>query len=255
MSAVLVGIDAIAVMSWRSARHALRSPDALIVTAALPIALLLLMTVVFGGAFAPQTGSYTDYVVPGVIAMCAAYGASQVAISVSVDARSGVIDRYRTMDIPTGAPIIGHITVAAAKNVIAALLVLLTAALLRANVVWSPVGLIGLALVVVLITLAVGTLAAAVGLSVSSPEAAAGLSFIMLFLPYLSSAFVPVATLPEWLHPFARVQPFTPMAETLRATLFADATGSATGMLLIWTAGILACSCAALTIIWKRQTR
>lgn len=248
-------VEAIAVMAWGSARRSLRSPDALIAAVALPVALLLLMSVVFGGAMGPDAGAYTDYVTPGVLAMCAGYGAGQVALSVALDARRGVIDRYRTMDIPAAAPILGHIIVAAARNLVAAAFVLLTASLLGAGLTREPLRLALLAAIVMAVTLAAGTLAATVGLVVSSPEAAAGLSFLMLFLPYVSSAFVPIDTLPGWLQGFARIQPFTALSETIRAVLFERPCPPDAAGIVFWTAGILAAAVLALRAAWRRLAR
>lgn len=248
-------VDALAVMAWSSARRSLRSPDALISAVALPVALLLLMAVVFGGAMEPDAGAYTDYVTPGVLALCAGFGASQVALSVALDARGGAIDRFRTMDIPAAAPILGHIAVAVARNLVAAALVLLTAFLLGAGLTREPLRLALLAAIVAAFTLAVGTLAAAVGLGASSPEAAAGLSFLMLFLPYVSSAFVPVDTLPGWLQGFAGMQPFTALSETIRAVLLDRPFPPHAAGLVLWTAGILAAAGLALGAAWRRLAR
>lgn len=240
-------------MTRRSALHALRSPDALIVTAALPVALLLLMTVVFGGAVSFTVGSYIDYVTPGVIALCVSYGASQTALNVALDARNGATQRYRTIDIPSAAPILGHMIIATVKNLFAVLLVLAAAASLGAALAWSPLHLAGLAVIVVLTTASIATLSAAVGLIVSSPEAAAGLSFIMLFLPYVSSAFVPLNTLPQWIRDFARLQPFTPLTESTRAALFAGDFAPHALPLLLWLVGIAILSSLLLPTLLRRN--
>src|SRR5581483_10344650 len=102
--------------------------------------------------------------------------------------------------------------------------------------------------------LAVSWLSAAVGVAAASPEAANGATFLFMFLPYASSAFVPVHTMPAWLHGFAAHQPITPVTETLRRLLLGAPVGSEAWLALAWCGGILFCSLALSRVLFGRRT-
>jgi ABC-2 type transport system permease protein len=209
----------------RSYLHTLRTPDALIMAIALPTILMLMFTFVFGGAFDP-TGGYVDYVVPGIILLCAGFGAASIAVDVSGDMATGIIDRFRTMPLRASTVITGHVIVTLIRNLVTTAVVIGVALAVGFRPSAGPLEWIALAFLVAGYILAITYLFAAVGLASSSPEAASGYGFILLFVPYLSSAFVPIATMPEWLQPIAKANPLTPIIETIRGLLMGTDLGS-----------------------------
>ncbi len=203
------------VMITRCVRRSLRNPEAFFTALMLPIILMLLFVYVFGGAL--RTGvEYVDYVVPGLIVLCAGFGAGTTAVAVATDMTNGIVDRFRSMPISSRSILIGHVTASLARNLIATALVIGVGI----GVGWRPTGsparwLAAIAMIV-LFVLALSWLAAAVGLLAGSVEAANSVTFVLMFLPYVSTAFVPSRTMPPWLGDFAAHQPFTPIIETMR---------------------------------------
>ena len=214
----LRGLTAETVFVGRSLRHSLRDGESLLMAIMLPVMLMLMFTWVFGGAIDPS-GAYVDYVVPGIILTCAGFGASATAVYVANDMRTGIIDRFRTMPLRAGAVLTGHVVASVLRNLIATAIVIGVGVLVgfrpTANG-WEWIALAGL---IALYILAITYLFAAIGLAAGSPEGANGYGFVLLFLPYLSSAFVPVASMPDWLQPVAANQPITPIVETIRGLL------------------------------------
>lgn len=208
-------------MVGRSLRLSLRNPDALVTAIALPVMLMIVFVYLFGGAI--ETGTaYVNYVVPGVIVLCTSFGASMTAMSVCQDMVDGIIDRFRSMDIASFAVLTGHVAATLVRNVVSTTLVVGVALLIGfrpdANG-WEWLAVAGL---LGLFVLAMAWLSAIVGLVAKSPEAASGFTFFVMFLPYASSAFVPVETMPSWLHGFAQNQPITPLIETLTSSAGVD---------------------------------
>jgi ABC-2 type transport system permease protein len=203
------------VMITRCVRRSLRNPEAFFTALMLPIILMLLFVYVFGGAL--RTGvQYVDYVVPGLIVLCAGFGAGTTAVAVATDMTNGIVDRFRSMPISSRSILIGHVTASLARNLIATALVIGVGI----GVGWRPTGsparwLAAIAMIV-LFVLALSWLAAAVGLLAGSVEAATSVTFVLMFLPYISTAFVPSRTMPTWLGDIAAHQPFTPIIETMR---------------------------------------
>jgi ABC-2 type transport system permease protein len=233
-----------AVFIGRSLRHSLRNPEALLMAVMLPVILMFLFTIVFGGSI-DQSGGYVNYVVPGIVLLCAGFGAASTAVEVAGDMQNGVIDRFRTMPIRSWAVLTGHVVASLARNLIATVIVLAVALLLGFRPS-ATAGEFAVALgVVALYILAVTYLFAAIGLAARSATAANSYGFILLFLPYLSSAFVKVDTLPEWLRWVAHNQPITPVIETLRHLLLGGAAEGDLALALAWCAGILTVS-----VIW-----
>lgn len=222
----------------RSVRHTLRNVDALVMAIVLPVMLMLLFTFVFGGAI-ESDGSYVNYVVPGIILLCAGFGASSTAVDVAEDMTNGIINRFRTMPIRSSAVITGHAVASLARNLVATGVVIGVALLVgfRPTAGFLPwLAAIGL---VALYILAITWLFAVLGLLAKSAGAASGYGFVLLFLPYLSSAFVPVDTMPHWLQWVAANQPITPVIETIRGLLTGTDLGTRPWWAIGWCALIL----------------
>lgn len=237
----------------RSLRHSLRNVEALIMAIMLPILLMLLFTYVFGGAIDP-TGDYVNYVVPGIILLCAGFGSSSTAVDVATDMTNGIIDRFRTMPIRSVSVVAGHVAASLARNLLATCIVIGVALLVgfRPNAgVWEWIAALG---VIVLFILTYTWLFAAIGLVTGSPSAASGYGFALLFLPYLSSAFVPTNTMPSWLQGFANHQPITPVIETIRGLLAGTPIGDNGWWAIGWCAAILLIALVWCAIAFRRKS-
>ena len=178
-------------------------------------------------------GQYVNYVVPGIILLCAGFGAAGTAVGVADDMTSGIIDRFRTMPINSAAVIGGHVVASLVRNLVATAVVIVAALVLgfrpQAGIVeWlAALGLVSLWI------LAITWLFAALGVAAKNPEAADGYGFALMFLPYLSSAFVPTETMPAGLRWVADHQPITPIIETIRGLLL----GTDYGNQPVWAVG------------------
>jgi ABC-2 type transport system permease protein len=216
----------------RSLRHSVRSIDALITAIMLPVAIMLMFVYVFGGAI-DVGGHYVDYVVPGIIVLCAGFGSAGTAVAVALDMTTGVVDRFRTLPISAAAVLTGHVTASVVRNVASTLLVLGVALIAGFRPVADPLNWLAAAGLLLALMIAISWLAACFGLIARSVEAANAITFVAAFAPYLSSAFVPASTMPAGLRWIAEHQPVTPIADTLRELMFDLPVGSEA----IWAIG------------------
>ncbi|MFE4536332.1 ABC transporter permease [Streptomyces scopuliridis] len=241
------------ILAGRGIRLSRRNVDAVITAMMLPIMLMLIFVYFFGGAI--DTGTeYVTYVVPGVLLLCAGFGSAGTAVSVSEDMKGGIIDRFRSLDIG-GVPILaGHVTASVARNVVSTTLVLGVALLIGFRPSATPAAALAAAGILFAFIAAISWLSAAIGLLAKSPEAAGGFTFFMMFLPYPSSAFVPIDTMPDWLHGFADHQPVTPVIESLRGLLLGLPVGSAPWVALAWCAGLLALALGLSGVLFRVRT-
>ena len=219
----------------RSLRHSVRSVDALLTAVLLPVAILLMFVYVFGGAI-DTNGRYVDYVVPGIIVLCAGFGSASTAVAVAVDMTTGVIDRFRTLPIASGAVLTGHVTASVARNVVSTSLVIGVA--LIAGFRPEPDLLNWLAAAALLLALmtAISWMAAAFGLLAKTIEGANALTFVAAFAPYVSSAFVPAESMPAGLQWIAEHQPVTPIVDSVRALTLDTPPGNELWIAFAWCA-------------------
>jgi ABC-2 type transport system permease protein len=241
------------VLVGRAVRISVRTPDALLVALSLPVLLMLLFVYLFGGAL-DATGHYVDYVVPGVLLLCASFGASTTAVAVSQDLTSGVVDRLRSMDVGGPAFLTGHVVASLARNAVSTLLVLAVALAIGFRSSAGVVAWLAAAGVLGLFVLALSWFAATLGLLARSTDAANGLTFFLAFLPYPSSAFVAVATMPAWLRAFAAHQPVTPVIESIRGLLLGHAVARDIWTASAWCVGLLVVSVALSAALFTRRT-
>jgi ABC-2 type transport system permease protein len=219
----------------------------------LPIMLMLLFVYLFGGAI--QTGTrYVTYVVPGVLLLCAGFGAASTAVSVSHDLTGGIVDRFRSLDVGGAAILAGHVAASVVRNLAATVLVFGVAFLIGFRPSAGPLDWLAAAGVLLLYVLAISWLSAAVGVLARSPEAAGGFTFLMAFLPYPSSAFVPIDTMPTWIHGIAENQPVTPAIESIRGLLLGTPVGNSPWLAAAWCGGILVASVALSGVLFRRRT-
>ena len=233
------------VMIVRSLRHTVRNVDVMLTAVLLPVALMLLFVYVFGGAMDTGTADYVNYVVPGIILLCAGFGAASTALSVAGDMEQGIIARFRSMPIASSAVVTGHVVASIVRNLVATALVIAVAF----AVGWRPDTTLvewvaALALVIAFI-LAISWLSAGFGLLLKTVEAANAYTFVLLFLPYVSSAFVPPSTMPSALRGFAEHQPVTPVIETLRGLWMGTPIDDNAWLAIAWCGGVM-----LLSYIW-----
>jgi len=253
------GSDA-ATMIGRSLRLVRRDPDELTLSVVLPVMIMVLFVYVFGGAMDVGT-AYVTYATPGVILLCAGYGASNTAITVSRDMTDGIIDRFRSMPILGSTVLVGHIVASVVKNLVTTAIVLGVAALIGFRPDATLPEWLAAVGIIAAYVLAITCVATFFGVLVRSPQAAGGFGFAMLFLPYVSSAFVPPESMPTWLRGFAEHQPVTPVIESLRGLLVGlDSSGTpvsdlggTAALALAWCTGIIVVSLGAAVALFVRK--
>ncbi len=242
------------VLSGRALRLNRRTPDALIMALALPVLLMVLFVELFGGAI--DTGAdYVQYVVPGVLVLAAAFGSGTTAVAVSADLARGVVDRFRASDVGAPALLAAHVVASLVRGVVSSLLVVGVAVALGFRPRAGLADWLLAATVLAGFVVALSWLSAVVGLLASSAEAASGFTFFVSFLPYPSSAFVPVATLPGWLQGFAGHQPVTTTVDCLRALLLGRPAGSLAVESLLESAALVAVCVPLAAVLFARRTR
>lgn len=251
---VLAALDDAGLMIGRSLRHNVRALDTLLVNVLLPVFMLLLFVYVFGGAITVD-GRYLNYVVPGIVLLCSGYGAAGTAVPVAQDMTTGAIDRFRSLPILPSAVLVGHVAASLVRNLVSTALVLGVAVVIGFRPAAGPLDWLLALGVLTLYALALSWLSVCFGLLASSAEGASSFGFGLLFLPYLSSAFVPVETLPRALRGFAEHQPMTPVIETLRAALAGAPDAATAGTAIAWSGGLLIVAYAAATALFARRAR
>jgi ABC-2 type transport system permease protein len=254
MSTLAYAASDSAAMVGRSVKHTVRNLESLLMSVILPIVLMLMFVYVFGGAIDPS-GNYANYVVPGIILLCTGYGAASTAVDVAQDMAEGIVDRFRSMPILSSAVLTGHVVASLARNALATALVIGVAYLTGFRPNASPLEWLAVLGVLLLWVLALSWVAVCFGLIARTVEGANGFTFLVLFLPYLSSAFVPVGTMKAGLRAVAEHQPVTPVTETLRGLLLGTPIGSYGWLAVGWCAGLLIASYAAATVLFRRRAR
>jgi ABC-2 type transport system permease protein len=241
-------------MVVRSLRLSLRNVDGLITAFALPVMMMLMFVYLFGGAI--RTGTrYVDYVVPGVLLVCVGFGAATTAVSVAQDLTSGIIDRFRAMDVRGETLINGHVVASVTRNLLSSAVVFGVALAIGFRPQGDPVHWLAAIGILGLFVLALSWFAAAVGILVRSAEAAQGITFLVSFLAYPSSAFVPIRTMPSWLQGVASNQPETAVADSIRALLNGTPVGASAWHAIAWSVGIIAVSIVLAGGLFRRRVR
>ncbi|MFF1877731.1 ABC transporter permease [Leifsonia sp. NPDC058230] len=251
-SRAVSGATSTLVFIGRSLRHTLRNVEVLTMAIVLPIMLMLLFTYVFGGAI-DSGGDYVNYVVPGIILLCAGFGSSSTAVDVADDMTNGIVDRFRTMPLRSNGVITGHVVASLTRNLLATGVVIGVALLVGFRPTGNALQWLGAIGMIALFILAITWLYAALGLAARTPAAASGYGFALLFLPYLSSAFVPTDTMPTWLQWIADNQPITPVIETIRGLLFNTDIGDRAWWAVGWCLVIIVGAYIWTAILFRRK--
>jgi ABC-2 type transport system permease protein len=227
------------VLLRRSLRHILRSPDTIITTAVTPIAMLLLFVYVFGGAIEVGGGEYVNYLLPGILLITVASGIAYTAFRLFIDVSSGIFERFQSMPIARSAVLWAHVLTSLVANLVSLALVVLVAVAIgfRSGAgVLTWLAVLGL---LVLFTLALTWLAVIPGLTAKSVDGVSGFSYPLIFLPFISSAFVPTASMPGPVRWFAENQPVTSIVNTLRALYAEQPVGDEGWIATAWCVGLL----------------
>ncbi len=227
------------VLTRRSLRHIARSLDTIITTAIMPIAFLLLFVYVFGGAIDAGTESYVDYLLPGILLITIASGISYTGFRLFLDMKSGIFERFQSMPIARSSVLWAHVLTSLVANLIAVVVVALVALLMGFRSGAGLAAWLAVAGILILFTLALTWIAIIPGLSAKSADGAVAFSYPLIFLPFISSAFVPTATMPGPVRAFAEHQPVTIIVNTIRGLFTQQPVGTDIWIALAWCVGIL----------------
>ena len=242
-----------AVLLGRSLRHITRSADTIITTAIMPIAMLLLFVYVFGGAIKAGSDSYVNYLLPGILLITVASGISYTAFRLFLDMKNGIFERFQSMPIARSSVLWAHVLTSLVANLIS-LVVVVGVALLMGFRSGAGVGAwLAVLGVLLLFTLALTWLAVIPGLTAKSVDGASAFSYPLIFLPFLSSAFVPTGTMPGPVRAFAEHQPVTSIVNALRSLFTRQPVGADLWIALAWCAGILVVAYVFATITYRRK--
>ncbi|WP_125130059.1 ABC transporter permease [Microbacterium sp. 10M-3C3] len=245
-----------AVLTGRSLRHILRSPDTIITTALMPIAFLLLFVYVFGGAISTGgDGPYVNYLLPGIFLITVASGISYTAYRLFLDQRGGMVERFRSMPIARSSVLWAHVLTSVVANVVSLAIVIGVALLMGFRTGAGIGGWLAVAGILVLFTLALTWLAVIPGLTARSVDGASAFSYPLIFLPFLSSAFVPTESMPGPVRWFAENQPVTSIVNSIRALLSGQPVGVELWIALAWCVGILVVAWIIASVLYARRIR
>lgn len=244
------------VLTGRSLRHILRSPDTIITTAVMPIAMLLMFVYVFGGAIdtGPGSGPYVNYLLPGILLITIASGISYTAFRLFLDMQGGIVERFRSMPIARSSVLWAHVLTSLVANLISLVIVMGVAVLMGFRTEVGVLPWLAVAGILILFTLALTWIAVIPGLTAKSVDGASAFSYPLIFLPFLSSAFVPTATMPGPLRWFAEHQPVTSIVNTIRSLLAGQPVGTDIWIALAWCVGILVVAYLVATALYRRKT-
>jgi ABC-2 type transport system permease protein len=228
------------VLTGRSLRHILRSPDTIITTAVTPVALMLLFVYVLGGAIRTGApGSYIDYMLPGILLITIASGIAYTAYRLFLDLQGGIFERFQSMPISRSSVLWAHVLTSLAANLASLAIVVGVALLMGFRTGASVGGWLAVAGILVLFTVALTWLAVVAGLSAKTVDGASAFSYPLIFLPFISSAFVPTGSMPGPVAWFAEHQPVTSIVNTIRALFAQHPVGTDIWIALAWLVGLL----------------
>jgi ABC-2 type transport system permease protein len=241
------------VLTGRSLRHILRSPDTIITTAVTPVALMLLFVYVFGGAIDTGSGSYIDYMLPGILLITIASGIAYTAYRLFLDLQGGIFERFQSMPIARSSALWAHVLTSLVANLISLVIVVGVALLMGFRTGASVLVWLAVAGILILFTLALTWVAVIAGLSAKTVDGASAFSYPLIFLPFISSAFVPTETMPGPVRWFAENQPVTSIVNTIRDIFAQQPVGADIWIALAWCVGILIVAYFFAMAIYRRK--
>ncbi len=241
-----------AVLTGRSLTHILRSPDTIITTAIMPVAFMLLFVFVFGGAIDTGSDSYVNYLLPGILLITIASGISYTAFRLFLDTQSGIFERFQSMPIARSSVLWAHVLTSLVANLVSVVVVVLVAVLMGFHSDAGVMAWLAVAGILVLFTLALTWIAVIPGLTANSPDGASAFAYPLIFLPFISSAFVPTDTMPGAVRAFAENQPVTTIVNAIRDLLTQQPVGTDIWIALAWLVGILVVAYTFAMVAYRR---
>jgi ABC-2 type transport system permease protein len=241
------------VMPGRSMRHILRSMDTIITVTITPIALMLLFVYVFGGAIQTGTGNYVNYLLPGILLIAIASGISYTAYRLFLDLQRGILERFHSMPIARSTVLWGHVLTSLVSNAISVIVIILVALIMGFRSSAGVISWLAVGGILALFTLALTWIAVIAGLSAKSVDGVSAFSYPLVFLPFISSAFVPTQSMRPVVRAFAENQPVTSIVETIRALLSNQSVGNEIWVALAWCVGIMLVAYVFAMRVYKNQ--
>ena len=244
-----------ALLTGRSLRHITRSPDTIITTTIMPIAFMLLFVYVFGGAISAGSGSarYVQYLLPGILLITIASSIAYTAFRLFIDMQSGIFERFQSMPIARSSVLWAHVLTSLVASLVSVVVVVGVALLMGFRSGAGPLAWLAVAAILILFTLALTWLAVIAGLSAKTVDGASAFSYPLIFLPFISSAFVLTATMPGPVRAFAENQPVTSIVNTIRDLYTQQPVGTDIWIALAWCVGILLVAYALAMAIYHRK--
>jgi ABC-2 type transport system permease protein len=232
------GLHDTGVLFGRLMRHILRSPDTIITVLITPLLIMLLFVYVFGGAIQAGTGNYVNYLLPGILLIAIASGIAYTALRLFTDRQQGLFARFHSMPVARSSVLWAHVLTSLVSNAISVVVIILIALIMGFRSGAGVLAWLGVAGILVLFTLALTWLAVIPGLTAQSVDGASAFSYPLVFLPFISSAFVPTAKMPTVVRVFAENQPVTSIVDTVRSLLSSEPIGNQIWIALAWCVGI-----------------
>jgi ABC-2 type transport system permease protein len=243
-----------AVLTERTLRHITRSLDTIITVAIMPIALMLLFVYVFGGAIHTGSGHYVNYLLPGILLITIGMGISYTAVRLFMDLKSGIFERFQSMPIARSSALWAHVLTSVASNLISLVIVVLVAVLIGFRSGAGVLAWLAVAGILILFTLALTWIAVIAALSAKTVDGAGAFSYLIVFLPFISSAFVLTRTMPGPVRAFADNQPVTSIVNTIRGLLAQQPVSADIWIALAWCLGILIVAYVLAMVTYHRKT-
>ena len=240
-------------LTGRSMRHIARSVDTIITTAITPIAIMLLFVYVLGGAIDTGTESYVTYLLPGIMLIAIASGIAYTAVRLFTDLKSGIFERFHSMPIARSSALWAHVLTSLVANGLSVVIIVLVGLLMGFRTSAGVLAWLAVAGILALFTLALTWVAVVAGLSAKTVDGAAGFSYPLIFLPFISSAFVPTDTMPGPVRAFAEHQPVTSIVNTIHALFAQQPVGNDIWIALGWCLGILVLAFFGAMAVYKRK--
>ena len=241
------------VMLGRSMRHIFRSMDTVITVTIMPIAFMLLFVYVFGGAIQTGTDNYLNYLLPGILLIAIASGISYTSFRLFTDVQQGIFERFHSMPIARSAVLWGHVLASLVSNAISIAVIILVALIMGFRSSAGILSWLAVAGILTLFTLALTWVAVIAGLSAKTVDGAGAFAYPIIFLPFISSAFVPTESMPSGVRAFAENQPVTSIVESVRALLSDNPVGNDIWVALAWCVGIMLVAYLFATRAYKRR--
>src|SRR5215471_10717348 len=242
-----------AVLTRRSLKHVTRSADTIITTAITPVGIMLLFVYVFGGAIRTGSDSYVTYLLPGILLITIASGISYTAFRLFTDMQSGIFERFQSLPIARSGALWAHVLTSLIANLISVVIVVGVALIMGFRSGAGVSAWLAVTGILILFTLALTWVAVIPGLTATSVVGASAFSYPLIFLPFISSAFVPTETMPGPVRWFAEHQPVTSIVNSIRDLFAGQPVGSTTWVAIAWCVGILIVAYAFAVAIYHRK--